>query len=179
MPESTPQPILPNLLAELAAQARALGLTDAEWAVRAKVRPETLSRLRRRSSCDLSTLQALASAVGARLTLEVPSADATTPDGHFPLTLDRDAEARLLSLAASGNLTDEAWLAAGPRFFMAGLAVMLAGEPGLDRRGMLALAERLHPGISEPAVFTLWLERSPLRPSRFLPLLDMERRHAA
>lgn len=101
-----------------------------------------------------------------------------TDDGHLPATLDRDAEARLLALAASGNLADEAWVAAGPPFFMAGLAVMLAGEPGLDRRALLALAERLHPGMTEPAVFTLWLDRSPLRPSRFLPLLEMERRHA-
>lgn len=179
MKEPVPLLALPDLLARLTSLARALGLTDAQWATRAGVRPETLSRLRRRSSCDLATLQALASAVGARLTLETPAAGAVTPDGHFPLGLGRDAEVRLLALAASGNLEDDAWLAAGPRFFMAGLAVMLAGEPAHDRRGLLALAERLHPGISEPAVFTLWLERSPLRPSRFLPLLEMERRHAA
>lgn len=174
-----PQSALPDLLARLTAQARALSLTDAQWAARAGVRGETLSRLRRRNSCDLSTLQALASAVGAQLILGNKAAGPTTADGHFPAALDRDAEARLLALAASGNLADEAWASAGPRFFMAGLAVMLAGERGLDRRGLLALAERLHPGMTEPAVFTLWLDRSPLRPSRFMPLLEMERRHAA
>lgn len=176
---STLPSTLPDLLARLTAQARALSLTDAQWAARAGVRGETLSRLRKRSSCDLSTLQALACAVGARLVLDNGATGSTTADGHFPATLDRDAEARLLALAASGNLTDEAWAAAGPRLFMAGLAVMLAGERGLDRRGLLALAERLHPGMTEPAVFTLWLDRSPLRPSRFLPLLEMERRHPA
>lgn len=172
-------PDLQHLLAGLTARARTRSLTDAQWAALAGVRSETLSRLRRRSSCDLSTLQALAAAVDARLVLDEGTAGATTSDGHFPVSLDRDAESRLLHLAASGNLADEAWAAAGPRFFMAGLAVMLAGEPGLDRRGLLALAERLHPGASEPAVFTRWLERSPLRPSRFLPLLAMERKHAA
>lgn len=177
MKRSTPN--LQTLLAELTARARALALTDSDWAARAGVRSETLSRLRRRSSCDLSTLQALAAVVGARLVLDGGTAVAASPDGHFPASLDRDDEARLLRLAASGNLADEAWAAASPRFFMAGLAVMLAGEPGLDRRGLLALAERLHPGASEPAVFTRWLERSPLRPSRFLPLLAMERKHAA
>ena len=170
---------LKTLLAGLTVKARALGLTDSEWAARAGVRSETLSRLRRRSSCDLSTLQGLAAAVGSRLVLDEGAAVAATPDGHFPASLDRDHEARLLRLAASGSLADEAWAAAGPRFFMAGLAVMLAGEPGLDRRGLLALAERLHPGASEPAVFNRWLDRSPLRPSRFLPLLAMERKHAA
>ena len=89
------------------------------------------------------------------------------------------ANGALNSESASMFLADEAWASAGPRFFMAGLAVMLAGERGLDRRGLLALAERLHPGMTEPAVFTLWLDRSPLRPSRFMPLLEMERRHAA
>lgn len=170
---------LSDFLAELTARARALSLTDTEWSARAGVRNETLSRLRRRSSCDLSTLQALAAAVGARLVIDDGTAAAATPDGHFPAFLGRDDEVRLLKLAASGNLAYEAWSAEGPRFFMAGLAVMLAGEPGLDRRGLLALAERLHPGATEPTVFTHWLERSPLRPSRFLPLLAMERKHAA
>lgn len=170
---------LPAFLADLTAKARTLSLTDTEWSSRAGVRNETLSRLRRRNSCDLSTLQALAAAVGARLVIDHGTATTATPDGHFPSSLDRDDEARLLKLAASGNLAHDAWSTAGPRFFMAGLAVMLAGEPGFDRRGLLALAERLHPGASEPAVFARWLERSPLRPSRFLPLLAMERKHAA
>jgi hypothetical protein len=63
---------------------------------------------------------------------------------------------------------------------MAGLAVMLASAGNTDRRGVLDLAERLHPGASEVSVFTRWLDRSPLRPTRFLPLVDAARRtHAA
>ena len=42
-----------------------------------------------------------------------------------------------------------------------------------------ALAEVLHPGATEVPVFARWLKRSPLRPSRFLPMLAMETRHAA
>ena len=80
-----------------------MSLTDAQWAARAGVRGETLSRLRKRSSCDLSTLQALATAVGAQLILGNKAAGPTTADGHFPAALDRDAEARLLALAASGK----------------------------------------------------------------------------
>lgn len=174
----TRQPVLPTLLAELSDRARARGLTDAQWAQRAGIRQETLSRLRRRSDCDLSTLQALAHAVGA----QVATTDGlrTTPDGLFPATLNRDDEARLLALATH-QPDPRSWTNAGPRFFMAGLAVMLAGETGRDRRQWLDLAEQLHPGASSPAVFALWLQRSPLRPSRFLPLLAMAKqaRHAA
>ncbi len=66
-----------------------------------------------------------------------------------------------------------------PAFFMAGLAVMLAGEANWDRRALLDLAEGLHPGATEVAVFARWLKRSPPRPSRFLPMLAMELQHAA
>jgi len=62
---------------------------------------------------------------------------------------------------------------------MAGLAVMLASVTEFDRRGLLALAESLHPGASEPAVFAQWLKRSPVRPSRLLPMVEQEVRHAA
>lgn len=95
----------------------------------------------------------------------------------FPAELDRAYEARLLALAAS-DATPQIWAAAGPHFFMAGLAVMLASERGQNRRKWLELAETLHPGASTPAVFNRWLEGSPLRPSRFLPMLEAQRRHA-
>ena len=95
----------------------------------------------------------------------------STPDGHFPAEVDRDYEERLAGLCVSGNLDFTHWRHAGPPFFMAGLAVMLASVEGHDRRALLNLAEQLHPGASEPAVFSRWLERSPVRPSRFLPLL--------
>ena len=137
--------MLNTLLDTLTARARAQGLTDTEWARRAGVRKETLSRLRRRQDCG---------------------------------TMDRATEARLLRLAASEAADVAEWNAAGPPAFMAGLAVMLASERGPSRRRWLDLAERLEPGSSRPESFGLWLERSPLRPSRFLPMLDAERRHA-
>ena len=62
---------------------------------------------------------------------------------------------------------------------MAGLAVMMASTPGYDRRALLALAEQLHPGATEVAVFSRWLERSPVRPTRFLALLDAGTARAA
>jgi DNA-binding phage protein len=170
---------LKSLLDALTIAARNEGLNDASWASKAGFSKETLSRLRRRSSCDLSTLLALADAAGASLSVTVGSHPATTSDGHFPVELSREYERQLLTLCASRQLDPAAWAAAGPAFFMAGLAVMLASSADADRRGLLALAEVLHPGATEVPVFARWLKRSPLRPSRFLPMLIMETRHAA
>jgi hypothetical protein len=169
---------LQRLLDSLTVSARKKGLNDAAWASAAGFSKETLSRLRRRSSCDLSTLIALADASGTSLSVSAGQL-ATTPDGHFPCELSRDYEQQLLTLCASRKLDLGEWAAAGPAFFMAGLAVMLAGEANWDRRALLGLAEVLHPGATEVAVFARWLKRSPLRPSRFLPLLAVDTKYAA
>jgi hypothetical protein len=162
---------LESVLATLSASARRRGLTDTAWAASAGVRKETLSRLRSRRSCDFATLDALARAVGARVDVLDIDGPPLAADGHFPVAVKRDDEERLLALAASRTLDANAWKRCGPAFFMAGLAVMLAGVRGLDRPGLLALAERLHPGSSAVDGFTLWLARSPVRPSRFIPML--------
>lgn len=164
---------LAEVLQALALRARAAGLNDAAWAARAGVRKETLSRLRGRSTCDFATLSALAGAVDCHLGVLDSGADDTAADGHFPRRVNRDYEEKLLQLCASRTLDFARWAELGPRFFMAGLAVMLASHSGFDRSGLLSLAEQLHPGASEPEVFAHWLKRSPLRPSRFLPMLDV------
>lgn len=170
---------LSSLLGWLTDEARRLELTDTAWAARAGIRKETLSRLRRRGTCDFGTVEALAKVVGARLGVVQSPAVEVTADRHFPVALSRQYEERLVQLCASGILEPSRWAAMGPLFFMSGLAVMVASVPNFDRRGLLALAEELHPGASDPAVFSLWLERSPVRPSRFLPLLEHEKAHAA
>lgn len=167
------------MLNELSSVARSKGLSDTDWAARADVRKETLSRLRRRDTCDFTTLSALAAAVDLRIGVLGATMPAATADGHMPVSVDRACEERLVELCASRSLSAERWASHGPRFFMAGLAVMLASTSGVDRRALLGLAEVLHPGASEPAAFNRWLERSPVRPSRFLPLLKMRLRHAA
>lgn len=165
---------LTTLIDTLSAAARQRGLSDSAWAAKSGVRKETLSRVRSRGSADFSTVAALAHAVGTQLEVKRLNTPAPGTDGHFPAKLDRDYEERLLQLAATRKLDATHWLAAGPAFFMAGLAVMLASVRGMDRRKLLMLAEQLHPGSSQPEVFSMWLARSPVRPSRFVPLL-MER----
>lgn len=170
---------LGNLLASLTRLAQQRGLNASQWAAAAGVPKETLSRLRRRTSCDFATLNALASAIDARLAVLHGPPVATTPDGHFPARVDRNYEARLLALISSGDLDPNAWRTIGPAFFMAGIAVMLGGVRGADRHALLALAEALHPGSSHPDVFQLWLALSPIRPSRILPIIRAEQRRAA
>ena len=168
----------------LTRDARRLGLTDAAWAGRAGLRKESLSRLRRRDTCDFATLDALAEAVSTRVDVRPAQTAGLSPDGHFPAEINRNLEERLADLCAKNETDPNRWTALGPPFFMAGLAVMLAGAPGHDRSALLELAERLHPGASEPPVFARWLERSPVRPSRFLPTVkahsrQVRARHAA
>lgn len=159
----------------MAPAAKARFASDAGWAQAAGLPPETLSRLKRRASCDLATLDALAASVGYTL-LAVPAVPPRTePEERY----DREREEALLELCASGNTDPELWRARGSGFFMGGLAVMLAGVQGFDRERYLRLAEALHPGVSTPEVFALWLEQSPLRPARFLPMARKRRRGAA
>jgi hypothetical protein len=168
--------VLPQLLQELTGRARQAGLNDAQWARAAALRKESLSRLRGRASCDFATLQALAAAVNARIEIAARDHRPVSEDGHFPAAVERDYEQRLLALASSSQRDPAAWAAAGPRFFMAGLATMAASVRGCDRRRLLELADRLHAGMCEPQLFQRWLDRSPVRPSRFLPLLKAKMR---
>jgi hypothetical protein len=177
MEKSTAQ--LSTILESLQRRARALGITDTEWATRAGIRKETLSRLRGRSSCDFATLETLARAVGAGVSVIDGNTPESTEDGRFPAQVDRDYEEQLLDLCASGDVDPKRWRGYGPPFFMAGLAVMVASVPEFDRRSLLELAEALHAGSSQVGVFALWLDSSPVRPSRFLPMLLVGLRHAA
>ena len=161
-----------KLLDQMSGAAKALFSTDSNWAKASGLPKETLSRLKRNPSCDLQTLVALAQTAGYTL-VAVP---ATARDGeHLPNAFGREYEDDLLDLCVSGNVDPDVWRARGPGFFMGGLAVLLASARGFERERYLRLAEALHPGISTPEVFALWLQRSPLRAGRFLPMARRRR----
>jgi hypothetical protein len=164
-----------TLLKQMSGAARAKFSTDANWAAASGVPKETLSRLKSNPSCDLRTLAALAEAAGYTL-VAVPAFGGG--DEHEPGTSGRDYEDRLLDLAASGNVDPHVWRGHGPGFFMGGLAVALASCRGFERERYLRLAENLHPGVSMPDVFGMWLKKSKVRPSRFLPMAKRRRRLA-
>jgi len=155
------------LRAQMAAAAKSKFANETEWAKAAGLPKETLSRLKKQASCDLRTLGALAQTAGFAL---APVPQATERGEHLPEKYGRAYEEELLDLAASGSVEPATWRARGPAFFMAGLAVLLAGARGFPREPYLRLAERLHPGVSTPEVFALWLKKSPVRPSRFVPM---------
>lgn len=173
---NTSTPVTPaKLLDHMSKAAKARFSTDSNWAKASGLPKETLSRLKRNPSCDLQTLAALARAAGYTL-VAVP---ASTEGGeHMPDSFGRDYEDDLLDLCASGEVDASAWQAHGPGFFMGGLAVLLASARGFERERYLKLAETLHPGISAPEVFALWLKRSPLRAARFLPMARRRNGHA-
>jgi len=156
-----------DLLAQMQPAAAARHANAARWAAACGLPKETLSRLKRNPSCDFRTLAVLAEAAGCRL-VAVPALAAE--QGHMPPSWGREAEEALLDLCASGNADPAVWRAHGPAFFMGGMAVLLASARGFDRERYLRLAEALHPGVSTPEVFQMWLERSPVRAARFLPM---------
>lgn len=88
----------------------------------------------------------------------------------------RREEQRVIELCARGDYRLSRWLRAGDPGTLAGVAAMLASEPGFDRTRMLALAERLHPGISAPEGLGRWLARTPVQAARFLPMLKARMR---
>jgi DNA-binding phage protein len=169
---------LTPLVSALSQAAAARGLSDSAWARAAGIPRESLSRLRRRGDCNFSTLARLASALDHDWQLAPRAVLALGADGHFPALYSRSLEEQLLQLAASGDRAPERWRQQGPAFFMAGLAVLLAGSQLCPRRPYLVLAEQLHPGISEPGAFQRWLTRSPVQASRFLPQLEQALAHA-
>ena len=156
-----------RLLDQMRKAAKERFSTDAGWAEASGLPKETLSRLKRNPSCDLRTLEALAQTTGYTLVAVPASAQG---GALLPRPFDRKYEDELLALCASGSLDPEVWSAHGPGFFMGGLAVMLASAREYERERYLWLAESLHPGISTPEAFALWLKRSPLRAARFLPM---------
>src|SRR5271169_3931250 len=100
---------LREVLEQLQRAARTLGLTDSEWATRAGIRKETLSRLRGRQSCDFSTLDALARVAGLGIGVIEPCALKVSQDGSFPAAMERDYEERLIALCESRNLDAATW----------------------------------------------------------------------
>jgi prevent-host-death family protein len=108
----------------------------------------------------------------------VPALPAPATPGARPArrkALSRAEEERLVDLCASGDLRPSRWLRAGDRVLLAGVATMLASQPESDRPRLLALAERLCPGMTLPAAFGKWLSSTHVRPARLLPMVRARR----
>ena len=87
-----------------------------------------------------------------------------------------EEEEALLDLCASGSADVRHWLAGGPRWFMAGVSMLMARGTGPERETMALLAEALCPGMSTVESFNQWLLLSPVKPTRFFAMLEHRRR---
>jgi antitoxin (DNA-binding transcriptional repressor) of toxin-antitoxin stability system len=96
-----------------------------------------------------------------------------------PPRWNRRTEERVIELCAQQDFRPSRWLRAGDAQTLAGVATMLASENGFDRTRMLALAERLHPGMTAAATFNRWLAHTPVHAARFLPQLAARRNESA
>jgi prevent-host-death family protein len=90
--------------------------------------------------------------------------------------LERHEEERLVRLCASGDFRPSRWERAGDRRLLAGVATMLASQPEFPRVRLLALAERLYPGMSTPDGFASWLQGAPVKAARLMPMVRAELR---
>ena len=165
---------LAAILSKLTSRARARAWSDSEWARHAGLPKETLCRLRSRDSCDFRTLDALAWAVDGTLDCRFPIRPRTA-DGLWPLAVDAGYEDELLDLVNAPVPDERRWRALGPAFFMAGIARAMADVEGQSTAAYLALADTLHPGIGEPAVYERWLSQTPWSPVRWLSRLQVRR----
>lgn len=89
---------------------------------------------------------------------------------------NRDAEKALVDLCAHMPPDVTLWRDLGSAEFLAGIAVMLAGHLGYERRAYLALAESLHDGAGKVESYSVWHKKYKPDFARLLTMIDRERR---
>lgn len=94
-------------------------------------------------------------------------------------SLSRRDEERIAQLCARADFRPSRWQRAGDARTLAGVAVMLASQHGFDRMRMLALAERLHPGMSRTGEFSRWLRHTRVQAGRLLPMIALGQQQAS
>lgn len=154
-------------LARIAAAARAQGLSRRALALRAGVRPETVSRIASRGTCDFATLERLAAAAGLRLGLqdEVPHV-AGQARGEvlrkqaLVRTLAKAYGARSVELFGSAARNED-----GPG---SDLDFLVELEPGRSMLDLIGLAEDLQEALGRKveAVTTSGLKPRVLKEAR-------------
>ena len=84
---------------------------------------------------------------------------------------NRRNEERVIDLCVNADFRLSRWLRAGDSRTLSGVAAILASVEGFDRTRMLALAERLSPGMTSPRGFNQWLRGTPVQAGRFVSML--------
>lgn len=88
---------------------------------------------------------------------------------------DRSKEEALVAMCAYFPPEPELWRTSGDPEFLSGVAVMLAGHSGFDRRTYLALGDSLVTGASTVEGHELWYRRYKPNMPRLLAAIDRAR----
>lgn len=141
-----PTPTPATLLARVADHARAQGLSRRALAQRAGVRPETLSRIASRGTCDFGTLERLAAAAGLRLGIQE---DQTRVAGQARVeVLRRQGLIRTLAKAHGARSIELFGSAArGEDWPGSDLDFLVELEPGRSLLDLIGLAEDLQDAL--------------------------------
>lgn len=134
------------LFARITDSARAQGLSRRALAERAGLRPETLSRIASRGTCDFATLERLAAAAGLRLTIdgEAPYAAGSARDE----VLNKRGLFRTLARAHGATSVELFGSAArGEERPGSDLDFMVELEPGRSLLDLIGLAEDLQEAL--------------------------------
>jgi hypothetical protein len=130
-----------TLLARIVDAARARGLSRRALAERAGVRPETLSRIASRGTCDFATLERLAAAAGLRVGV---SADAPGGGSGRDAVLGKQALIRTLANAHGARSVELFGSAArGDDRPGSDLDFVVELEPGRSLLDLISFAEDL------------------------------------
>lgn len=131
-------------LSRITDAARSLGLSRRALALRAGVRPETVSRIAARGTCDFATLERLAAAAGLRLDLH----DATAPGTGRGLVLGKQSLIRTLARAHGARSVELFGSAArGEDIPGSDLDFMVELEAGRSLLDLIGLAEDLQDAL--------------------------------
>ncbi len=128
------------ILSRITAAAKSLGLNRRELAIRAGVRPETVSRIATRGTCDFATLERLARAAGLGIALEAQGEKGQGRDAVFGKqsvirSLARAHGVRTVALFGSAARGDD-----GPG---SDLDFMVELEPGRSLLDLIGFTEDL------------------------------------
>ena len=135
-----------GVLARIAEAARLRGLSRRALAQRAGVRPETLSRIATRGTCDFATLERLAEAAGLRLALEGGTGQA--PGRARDEVLRRQALIRTLAKAhGARTLSLFGSAARGEDRPDSDLDFLVELDPGRSLLDLIGLAEDLQEAL--------------------------------
>lgn len=133
-------------LSRITDAARSLGLSRRALALRAGVRPETVSRIATRGTCDFATLERLAAAAGLRLDLQ----GETTPAAGTgrELVLGKQTLIRTLARAHGARSVELFGSAArGEDRPGSDLDFMVELEAGRSLLDLIGLADDLHDAL--------------------------------